>query len=109
MDSIAEDEPTGDEVIGGPALNVDDCGDEFCTACSIAWTDDAPMDTYNVCTDYTSYKYNNICKSNKNQDLCGEDDDCFWSWPADDNRKWRSEDAACRPIPDRLETGDYKY
>ena len=110
-DSIADDddETDGDMVIGEVALNVDDCGDEWCTGCNVAWYSNEPMDTFNVCTDYTHYKWGNLCKPNRDLSLCGEDDDCFSSWPKDDKKKWRSDDAACRPIPDRLEEGNYKW
>ena len=109
-DALVEpDVPDDTLIIDGPAENVDDCGEEFCTGCSIAYYAGDPSDVFYQCTDYTSYKYNNMCGSNRDTSLCGEADHCFFSWPADDRRKWRSENAACRPLPDRLEDGDYKF
>lgn len=109
-DAVVEPPIPDDTLIVGPAaMNVDDCGDEFCTGCNEVWYAGDPDDTFFQCTDFTQYKYSNKCGRRRNQDLCGEMDDCFWSWPADDRRKWRSENAACRPIPDRLEDGPFRY
>lgn len=96
-------------MIGEVAMNVDDCGEPDCSACNVSWYSDDEVDTFNTCTDYTSYKYANICSKWQSSALCGDDDHCFKSYPIADNKRWRSDDFACRPLPDRLEEGPFKY
>lgn len=108
FDSIAEDEEVGpgpnELVIEGVAANVDDCGDEWCTGCSIAHWSHFPADKVNICTDYTTYKYTNICPSNWDDSLCGTDDLCFLSYPF-----YGSTVYDCRPLPDRLQQGPFDF
>lgn len=65
-DAIVEPDVPDDTLIIGPAaINVDDCGDEFCTGCNEVWYAGEPSDTFFQCTDFTQYKYSNQCKSNR--------------------------------------------
>jgi len=50
-----------------------------------------------------------VCKSSKDLSLCGDTDDCFASWPEGDDKKWKSDDSECRPIPDRFVEGPFKW
>lgn len=103
------DDGSPKRVIGDVAPNVDDCGDPLCTGCNKAWLSDDVDNVFDYCTDKTSYKYWKPCESSWDTSLCGSDDKCFTSYPANDRKKTRSEDYGCRPLPDRLETGDYKF
>jgi len=103
-------EETSDIVIGEVAESLDDCGDSSCSACHLAWPADNEDEQFFMCTDYTSYKYLNNCEgTRRSSELCGEYDDCFMSFPADDSTKRKSEDFACRPLPSRLYEGPFKY
>jgi len=105
-DAIEEDRL----VIGVVADKIDRCDDPLCTAChETYWTSDPSQIEYQ-CTDYTRYKYSNQCNNWKNKDnLCGAEDLCFRSWAADDPKKWKSPEAACRPLPEPLYEGEFKY
>jgi hypothetical protein len=78
----------------------------------MAWYSDAVDEEFPMCTDYTEYKYLNVCEGNSkklSKERCGEEDICFKTFPADDPAKWRSDDFACRPLPERLIEGEFKY
>mmetsp|Transcript_24764 Transcript_24764/g.30945 ORF Transcript_24764/g.30945 Transcript_24764/m.30945 type:complete len:336 (-) Transcript_24764:113-1120(-) len=112
MDSIAVPEepenPTGELVIGERADSLALCDDEFCTGCSESWYSDAPSTIIYTCTDYTRYRYNNRCR--RGGALCGPDDEkCMFSYPNDDPARGRSADRGCRPLPKRLEEGEFEY
>lgn len=108
MDSIHETEPgpePNELVIEGVASNLGDCGDDLCSACSVAHWSDFPTDKVFICTDYTSYKYTNICPSNWDDSLCGTNDLCFLSYAFYDSNVVYD----CRPLPDRLQTGPFDF
>lgn len=95
-DAIEEDKL----MIGDVADKIDRCDDPLCTACHETFWLSEPSEIAYQCTDYTRYKYSNQCNNWKNKDnLCGPEDLCFRSWAADDPKKWKSEEAACRPLP----------
>lgn len=48
-------------VIGEVAENISDCEDPLCSACHVAWYERYPGETFNTCTDYSQYKYTNVC------------------------------------------------
>lgn len=112
-DDEFEPEPEPAElVIGEITESIDECDDEFCSACHYSWYSDSVEDVFPTCTDYTHYKYSNVCKGRGkrfSKELCGEEDLCFKSYPSDDPKKWRSDDFACRPLPGRHMDGDFKY
>jgi len=105
-DSIVPDEiATGDV-----ADSLEDCGNPDCTTCHETWYLSDPTDISYQCTDFRRMKYSNLCRDWKNKDnLCGVDDICLRSWPETDSRKWRSNEAACRPLPESLIEGEFKY
>ena len=59
---------------------------------------------YQVCTDFTVYKYGNVCKSSWDLSRCATDSDqpCILSYDFADRRKWRSKTKGCRTVPDSL-------
>jgi len=106
MDAIDE----GDSlIIGDVAESLTDCDDPFCTSCHEAWYSSDPSDTFFQCMDYRVFKYTNQCGKKRKPNLCGPEDLCFWSFPPEDPKKWKSEEAACRPLPESLIEGDFKY
>jgi len=62
-DSIFVPEPEDEMVVGELAENIDDCDDSFCSQCNVAWWAGDEDNTFNTCTDYTRYKYTNVCSS----------------------------------------------
>jgi len=111
-DALEEENTNNDDgelVIGDVAESIDKCGEDSCSACHKAHWSNAPTTEFYTCTDNTQYKYSNKCTGNQNSDKCGEDDLCFRAWPHDDPNKWKSDDFACRPLPMRLQIGDFKY
>jgi len=113
-DAIAEDpepepapEPEDELIIGGPAPSLAACQDAFCTGCSETWYASDPSAIYYMCTDYTRYVYKNRCR--RGGELCGADDKCHKGYPSGDTSKTRSADFICRPLPERLEIGDFEY
>lgn len=109
MDSIYEEEPVDEMVIGELATSLEECDDPFCSACHVAWWAGDEANSFHTCTDYTRYRYTNRCSSWQSTALCGSDDKCFKSYPHDDPKKWKSDDYGCRPLPSRLEEGDFQY
>jgi len=87
------------------------CSESDCSACHMAHmsNDTAMTNMFPVCTEFVQYKYSNLCGRNQNADLCGVDDICIRSWPADDPEKWRSPDFACRPLRQNLIEGDFTF
>jgi len=55
------------------------------------------------------YYYAKPCNERQDQSLCTEGCDCFVSWPADDPKKWRSDDKACRCLPKQMAPEAYEY
>lgn len=111
-DAIEDDEDEEDIVIGDVADSINDCEDPLCSACHIAWFESNPDKTFNLCTDFSQYKYSNKCGKRRlrKHNLCGSNDElCFWSWPSTDPKKWKSDDASCRPVPERLVEGEFKF
>lgn len=110
-DTDTDPQPQPDEelVIGNVAESLDECDDPYCSACHESWYESDPTEIFPTCTDYTEYKYTHQCRARMSKDLCGEDDLCFISWPHSDPAKWRSDDKACRPLPERMEEGPFKY
>jgi len=102
-------EEEGIPIIGDVAPKLDDCRIDSCTACNEAWYSNDPTDTFYQCTGYSRFKYTIQCNNRRNKDLCGPEDLCFWSWPADDAKKGRSDQAACRPLPVSSYEGEFKY
>lgn len=99
-------------VIGEVAESISDCEDPLCSACHVAWYERTPGETFNTCTDYSQYKYTNVCNKRRMRkaNRCGSDDEfCFWSWPPTDAKKWESDEAACRPLPGRQVEGEFKF
>merc|ERR1711879_512814 len=92
LDNENNSDEEGELVIGDVAESLEQCGDDSCSACHKAHWSNAPSNEFYTCTDYTQYKYSNLCTARQNQDKCGEDDICFRSWPHDDPNKWKSED-----------------
>jgi len=45
-------------------------------------------------------------KKLKKGDLCMEEGLCHWSYPLDDPKKWKSDRAACRTIPQAYIDGE---
>jgi hypothetical protein len=85
------------------------CSESDCSACKMAHMSDDTTNMFPVCTEFVQYKYTNVCGSNQNSDLCGADDICIRSWPADDSAKWRSDDFACRPLRQNLIDGEFTF
>jgi len=48
-------------------------------------------------------------KEHLNLCMTGSDQLCHWSYPLDDPKKWKSDDAACRSVPQDYIEGDWKY
>lgn len=60
------------------------------------------------CTDYTRYTYTNFCEQGQTPNLCGDDDQCFWSYSGK-SEDYNIEKAACRPLPESLRNGEFEY
>lgn len=103
------DDGDGELIIGRVADSIDMCIEEDCTACHMGSYSNAADREFPVCTDFTSYKYSNQCGGRQDSSKCGENDDCFRSWPSTDAKKWKSDDFACRPLPMRLIDGEFTY
>ena len=106
----------GDSIISdeylerGPAPRLDNC-EAGCTECrEFSWTSTPDQPEY-VCTDFTVYKYGNICSDTADRSKCNTDDDqlCHKSYPHGDDDKMNSVDAACRTIPAENIEGDFMY
>ncbi len=85
-----------------PAQQVDDCRVDGCTECVEAYKEFKPNEIFLACKDKTQFRYRFKCGSSKDQGRCGVDDYCHWSYPIGDPEKFRSDAAACRPVPDAL-------
>lgn len=62
-DSIYEEEPVDEMVIGDLAGTLDECDDPFCSSCHVAWWAGDEDNFFHTCTDYTRYRYTNPCSS----------------------------------------------
>ena len=98
----------GEFIVEEVATSLDMCQDEFCSACHMAHWSNNPSNRFPTCTDWTLYKFSNQCGS-MDSSKCGADDICFRSYPADDSKKSRSDEFACRPIPARMLVGEYTF
>jgi len=98
----------GEFIVEEVATSLDMCQDDFCSACHMAHWSNNPSNRFPTCTDWTLYKFTNQC-GNKDSSKCGADDICFRSYPADDSKKSRSDEFACRPIPSRMLVGEYTF
>ena len=96
-------------VYGGPADNINSCENAECTECVEAWYESDPTNVQYMCMDRTRFKYTYKCGNKKDQSKCGSEDYCHWSYPEGDPRKKRSEEATCRPIPQKLIDGPFKF
>jgi len=106
-DAIDENEAT---IIGDVAESLEYCADPFCTACHEAWYLSDPSEIHYQCMDYRRFKYSNLCNNwRRKENLCGSEDICFRSFPEADAQKWKSDEAACRPLPSSLMEGEFKY
>ena len=57
---------------------------------------------YQVCTDWTVYKYTNPCTKNwQNKDACNTDgwEPCLMSYDFSDSKKMKSDTKGCRTVP----------
>lgn len=106
--SDGTDGDSGELIVDEVASSLDMCSDDFCSACHMAHYSNNPNNSFPTCTDYTFYKFSNQCGS-MDSSMCGSDDVCFRSWPVDDEKKWKSDDFACRPIPARMLAGEFTY
>ena len=109
-DSVVD--PKGDLIIGDMAENLSDCTEEGCTECRDAYYEFVPDDVFQTCTDFTVYKYGNVCPDTGkwNRDLCNSGSDyCQKSYPWGDPDRHRSEGAACRTAPASFVEGDFEF
>ena len=99
-DSIVES--TAEEIIGGTSMYLSDC-DEGCSECHDAWMSDNESDVYQVCTDWTVYRFGNVCNLDRHDiSRCAgatSEEYCLWSYDFSDSRKFRSDTKACRTLP----------
>ena len=107
-ESDSEEEDEDEELVWGkaaPSLTAGECSETSCFECRESWFDSDPMTKEYRCKDETVYKFTNKCgkKTLKKEgmDLCmtGKDQHCFFSYPADDKKKGKSDKAACRSVP----------
>ena len=108
-DNDDDDKDLGEVICGGPAYNVDMCGDSDCTQCVEAWYEFKPKDIFFKCKSKTQYKYKNKCGGRRDLSLCGQDDVCHLSYPLGDEMKTDSPNAACRPIPNKLINNEFEF
>jgi hypothetical protein len=110
-DGDDEQEP-GQLIIDGVAQSLDQCG-SGCTECHEAHYENFPDDIVYECTDYTVYKYGNICTPNNkwNEDKCMTSSTgyCHKSYPYGDPDKMRSPEAACRTIPSENVDNEFEF
>merc|ERR1719389_452329 len=59
--------------------------------------------------DTTEYKFGGKCRNNDDSSECHSEGHCFRSWPVDDERRWNSDDAKCRTIPDHYINNEFEY
>jgi hypothetical protein len=106
------DNATGDIVVGGPApaLNSGICGND-CSQCMEHFVDTDPTNTWYECVDWTIYRFGNKCKDNHDKSKCMTDSGayCHKSYPYGDADKFRSDDMACRTVPDGYVTGNMNF
>jgi len=107
-DAIVEGEP--EEVIGDVSMHLSDC-DEGCSECHDAWMSNDPENFYQVCTDWTVYRFGNPCKIERHDiSRCSWNDvECLWSYDYSDPRKFRSDTKACRTVPPSFITNEFKF
>ena len=111
-DDSGNDGGTGDIVVGGPApaLNSGNCGDD-CAQCMEHYVDTDPTNMWYECVDWTIYRFGNKCGNNADKSKCmtGSDTYCHKSYPYGDADKFRSDDMACRTVPDIYINGDFNW
>jgi hypothetical protein len=92
----------GELIIDDVAQSLDQC-DAGCTECHEAHYENFPNDILYQCTDYTVYKYGNICTPDNQWDeskcMTSSTGFCHKSYPYGDPDKMKSPEAACRTIP----------
>lgn len=105
-----DDGDKGELIFGGPTASIKACGENSeCTKCVEAWYENDTTNIFPMCMDEQRFKYSNKCNKRKDLSACGVDDLCHLSYPEGDRRKNRSKNAACRPVPGKLITGDFKF
>lgn len=65
-DSIVQPDADPELVIEKVADSLAECGEDSCSACHIAHMSDKPDEKMAVCTDYTVYKFSNLCGRRQN-------------------------------------------
>ncbi len=96
------------ELVTEVASSVSLCGAD-CADCEASYFENLPTDITYTCNSEKLYQYTNQCGDSMDQSLCGADDKCLYSYPWGDRRRYRSREAGCRPVPDRLINNDMQF
>ena len=101
-DSLVEPDEDEDpeEIIGDIADDLNLC-EEGCHECYNAWMSNDESNVYQVCLEDRPMRFGRPCSSGQDSSRChSENAYCLNSFPYGDVDKYRSDDAACRTVPD---------